>query len=152
MRIDKKKILNIVANVLSALIFLSGWILYIGSSIARDEEEARKINEQTKSIMDSLPVIKETIVRTTDENSERYIDYINKLIEENDSMRDSLIYYSMYYDITSKQIDADYVFEKKKTKDGYDYIGYLRKRVSIKTVESFIDTSNLVNTDTVLNE
>lgn len=152
MRIDKKKILNIVANVLFVLIFLSGWILYIGSSIARDEEETRKINEQTKSIMDSLPVIRETIIKTTDENNEQYLDCINKLIDENNSMRDSLIYYSMYYDIVSKQIDVDYVFEKKKVKEGYDYIGYLRKKVAVKTNETYIDSLNLSGTDTASGE
>lgn len=127
-----KKVSDILMNILSALILMSGWILYIGASISRDKEAAKMLNDSSRSMMYSLPVINETpqdgiIAR---EIGDQYIEYIDQLIKENETLTDSLYYYMLFYQLTAGQTGYEYVFEKKKTSNGYEYSGQLKDAVS----------------------
>lgn len=127
-----KNVLDILMSILSALILLSGWILYVGTSIARDREAAKVLNSSSRNVMDSLPVMNETSKDgiTAREREGQYIEYIDKLINENNALTDSLYYYMLFYRLTAGQIDNEYVFEKKKTGNGYEYSGQLKDAVS----------------------
>lgn len=127
-----KKAFDILINILTALILMSGWILYIGTSIARDKEAAKALKDSSRSLMDSLPAINEISQNgmLSPERENQYIEYIDKLIKENETLADSLYYYMLFYRLTAGQIDNEYVFEKKKAGNGYEYSGQLKDTIS----------------------
>lgn len=159
--INKKALIDFLLMSLLIAFSLSGWVAYIYSQIDSDKEETRLLTEETSAILDSIqssqpprqtehnshPEVNKTYI-PDEKTVEVLISDINKIINENKDLRDSLYYYKKFYQMINEIYDVEY---KVTRKDSADYRIYFPSMTARGFKENKIKRQDVITDSTSQN-
>ena len=133
-----KRVQAIIPSIVFFLFFFSGWVAYIYNRIEQNEQETQILIEQHNAIHDSIKV-----THVQYRVPEEFYEYVDKLLNENSVLRDSLMYYSMFYNLVNENHNMEYQFSVEDSSNTRKYKGRLIEESLIPDTFKLKDPPNI---------